>query len=98
MSKWYKIPVDYNEVGELQPKYADGFKITYFGDKPFNGYTGTKIGEYYISKISTSETIHEKLQQQEDVVVLSNEEVKDILDYRFMQNYPFEVWDSKFKI
>lgn len=94
--QWYRIPIDYNENDEIQPKYADGYNITYFGDRPFKGFSGVVIDGYYIVKIYADENIHRKLQEQHDVIVLNNKEVKDILNYRFMKNYSFETWNSKF--
>lgn len=96
MNQWYKIPIDYNENGAIQPKYTDGYNITYFGDNPFKSYSGTIIRGEYIVTIKANEAVHTKLQEQQDVTVLSNDEVKEILNYRFMKNYSFETWNSKF--
>ncbi len=91
------MPVDYDEEGKMQPKYADGYNITYFGDRPFQGYSGTIIGDKYIVKIQAPESIHAKLQEQPDVRRLSNTELTDALNERFDRVNTFEEWDGKFR-
>ncbi len=98
MYQWYKVPIDYDDEANIQPKYADGYGISYFGDRPFKGFSGTVIDGYYIVKIFADGDIQEKLQKQEDIVTLSNNDVADILNNKFNMDYNFERWNSKFKV
>ncbi len=67
MYQWYRLPIDYDDNGSRQPKYAD-------------------------------EEIHEKLQEQDDVIVLAEEEVVNILNSYFNRSYTFDDWNDRFKI
>lgn len=90
MNKWYKVPVDYNEDDIAQPKYADGYGLTYFGDIPFEGYSGIVIDGFYIVNIYATIEIHNLLQIKNDIICLCPAEVEKTLNEYHKSNYSFD--------
>ena len=89
MYKWYRTGFYIDEYGYPLPEYTDSSGCT--------GFSGRKMGDYYIVKIYGSKDLHEFLEEEGDIIVLSEQEVEQYMNNFFGMSRSFQEWDYSFR-